>query len=259
MLCLLCEKKTKNPKFCCSSCAAKYNNKKRKFKPSNDKRIKIIKCRLCQNGIKRNIRANNNNCICNKCKYKRKEEKIEKICVICKKMFLGKRKLKTKVCSKKCYCYRHSLLRQKIIKIKGTNNFSTKQEIFSYKYIKNIKCDSKLEKAAIIYLVDYFKAEKIERYKNLINFNHNNKKRTFNPDFFVIKNNQIYIIEVKMKWSKTSKHIYNYSIKEKKKALNKFCKKSNYKMIWLDFDYDKKFLEIYNNVGKAEVVEAPVC
>jgi len=76
--CLFCEKDTKNPKFCGSSCAAKYNNKHREYKPLLDKRKKIVSCMECKKQIKRNIRASSYNILCNKCKEKRK---VKWICI----------------------------------------------------------------------------------------------------------------------------------------------------------------------------------
>ncbi len=171
-------------------------------------------------------------------------------CIMCQKIFKKRYFSKRRICSDICRNYKHSLDRQKIILKNGTNNFSTKREIFNYKHIKNISCDSKLEKAGIIYLIDIFKADKIERFKNILNFWENEKHRTFNPDLVVIKNNKIYIAEIKMKWIGTSNHTYNRTIPLKKEALRKFCENKNYEMIWLDFDYDDKFKLIYKNLLK---------
>lgn len=131
---------------------------------------------------------------------------------------------------------------------KGTNNFNTKQEDFSYGFVKNIKIDSKLEQAAIIYLIDVFKADKIEKYKNILNFWENEHHKTFNPDFYVEKEGKVFIIEVKMKCSEKSTHTYYTTIPYKKIALQKYCDEKGYEMIWLDFDYDCELKKIYRKL-----------
>jgi hypothetical protein len=128
----------------------------------------------------------------------------------------------------------------------GTNNFKADKGLFKYKDIE-IQTDSRLEKAAIVYLLDVFKCDKIEKYKNIINFKCNNKHYHFNPDFYVKKNDKIFIIEVKMKWTSNSKHPYYSLMPHKKEALKIFCKEKGYEMIWLDFDYDIEFKKIYKN------------
>ena len=172
--------------------------------------------------------------------------KIEKktICCVCGSEFEYKWHVKT--CSILCKNYLLSIKRQEAIQNQGTNNWKTKQEVFNYKFVENITTDSKLEQAAIIYLVDIFKADKIEKYKNILNFWEGQNHRTFNPDFWVIKGGEVYIVEVKMKWSDNSTHIYNRTIPYKKEALQKYCDEHKYKMIWLDFDYDQEFKKIYN-------------
>jgi hypothetical protein len=51
-----------------------------------------------------------------------------------------------------------------------------------------------------------------------------------------------------MKWYSNINHKYNNNIPYKKIALQKYCNSKNYKMIWLDFEYDEKFKKIYKNV-----------
>lgn len=52
--CEFCGKDTKNPKFCCKSCAASYNNKEfpKRNKENKDKKIKINFCKICGVQIK---------------------------------------------------------------------------------------------------------------------------------------------------------------------------------------------------------------
>jgi hypothetical protein len=148
-------------------------------------------------------------------------------CVICNKEILSK----NKTCSKKCNNELLSKKRMISILNKWINNFNNEKKLFSYKWI-NIICDSKLEMAWIVYLNDIINLENINRFNWILNFkdeNWNNKK--FNPDFIWYKEWKIYIIEVKMLWSKNSEHIYNKYIFVKKNILNDFCKK---KMIYND-------------------------
>jgi len=240
-------------KFCSSSCAARVTNSTRNYSPSADKRTKKIKCLKCERELIVNIRCSKN-VLCATCKkkfkVKHKTIKVKPIktgsCIICGGVTNGS----NKTCSVICKNYLISKKASERILKNGSTNFSTKQENFNYKFIKDMPCDSKLEMAGIIYLVDVFKAEKIERYTNILNFWEGDVHRTYNPDFFVIKDDKIYIVEVKMTWSKTSKHDYNRTIPLKKEALEKFCKNKNYEMLWLDYDYDKELRRIYNRVKR---------
>jgi len=231
----------KNLKFCSKSCAASFNNKKRekiKYNLSEQGRINII------NSLKKN------------CKNYDKSKKMQleyfhnlKFCSICNKELSYENRNK-KTCSSECYKELLSKIRIEKILEKGTNNFKTKCSTFNYKNVINFQCDSRLEQAAIIYLIDCFKADKIEKFKSIINFKEDTQNRRFNPDFFVIKDDKVFIVEVKMTWIKNSKHNYNRTIPLKKEALSIFCRNKGYEMIWLDFNYDKKFKEIYKNITK---------
>jgi hypothetical protein len=80
--CIVCNKSLsyykRNKQFCGSSCSATYNNQHRFFKPSEDKRTKIIKCAKCGKEIEENIRAGKNT-KCSNCKTQIKTIKIIKI------------------------------------------------------------------------------------------------------------------------------------------------------------------------------------
>ena len=43
-----------------------------------------------------------------------------------------------------------------------------------------------------------------------------------------------------MEWTETAQHSYNTSIPYKKEALQKYCDKKGYKMIWLEYEMLKK-------------------
>jgi len=231
--------KKKYSKFCCRSCA----NSRIKTEESNLKTSNSLKAseKFLSSQKKRDDYYIS---IGKSSKYSNRKS----ICEVCKKEFDYKWSVKT--CSKECNNYLHSLSRQRVIKERGTDNFNTKQESFSYGFLNDFKTDSRLEQAAIVYLIDVFKAEKIEKYKNILNFWENNNHRTFNPDFYVKKENEVYIVEVKMKWSNNSTHNYNRTIPYKKEALQKYCDEKGYRMIWLDFDYDLEFYKIYQKLRK---------
>ena len=60
--------------FCSRSCAAKYNNLHRKYRISQDKRIKILKCTSCGKEVEMRINASPSQCKCSDCK--------KRICIV---------------------------------------------------------------------------------------------------------------------------------------------------------------------------------
>lgn len=181
---------------------------------------------------------------------KRQEERNKNpkvyICKRCGKTFVTK-SLK-KYCSDSCRL--EALSKQRIKKIleNGTSNKSTQLD-FEYKG-HFLKCDSKLEAAGLIYLIDELKASKIERFKSILSFkDKDNVNHRFNPDLFAIIDNKPYIIEIKQLWKNSiTDNNYNKFFEEKKKAIKLFAEERNYNWIWLDFNYDKKFKQIYNRL-----------
>lgn len=234
--------------FCNSSCSASYSNQRRIIKTGTNRRVK---CSICGVEILRSIRANILTVKCDKCKQENYKNK-KQVCVNCGTEFFYKYTVKT--CSEKCKFEVFSKNRISFLMKNGTTNFNTKQQDFSYKIVNNIMVDSKLEMAAIIYLVDIFKADKIERYRNILFFrDENDKTRRFNPDFYVKKEGSIYIVEVKQKWNKDSNHIYYKYMKHKKQAIIDYCSRRNYNYIWLDSDYDCKFNKLYYSVLRGDI------
>lgn len=234
-------------RFCSSKCARSFSTKDEKVK------TKRVRCIICNEEVGVNKRVNSKVVRCSVCKERIKNSlqkpRILKskvgVCLVCGNEFI-KRDSATKTCSKVCSHYLMSKKASERVLLRGTNNWKTKQEEFSYKFVHNIRTDSKLEQAAIVYLIDIFKADKIEKYRNILNFWDQDYHKTFNPDFWVVKGSQVYIVEVKMKCSENSTHTYYTTIPYKKEALQKYCNEKGYIMIWLDFDYDNEFKKIYD-------------
>jgi len=165
-------------------------------------------------------------------------------CIVCGELFhISPKSRKKQTCSRECQWARQSYLRSKQLAETGTN-WKWERKLFEYENL-SIECDSALEEAGVIYLKDVFKADSVERYKNLINYYEGNLHRTYNPDFWVIKDKQVYLVEVKMRWTSNSTHFYNRSIPIKREALERFCQDKGYTAIWLDFNYAPEFYSIY--------------
>jgi hypothetical protein len=170
----------------------------------------------------------------------------ERVCIICGTPFSARHGYDTKqTCGDVCKRRLLSTKRGKYLSENGSK-WKSERRVFNYKGIE-LECDSALEEAGIMYLKDIMRVDVIERYRNLVNYHdEDGVHRCYNPDFWVIKDRKIYLVEVKMKWSVTSDHFYNKTIPIKKKALKEFCEEKNYECIWLDFDYDDRFKKIYD-------------
>lgn len=245
MICIKCKKIHDGSfgvsgKFCSIQCSNSRDDDKTEKK--------LAFCVDCKIPIQVNKRANKEKVLCKKCRKSRIcNREFKRTCIMCSKNFITNSETR-RTCSEICKRHKFSINRQKQLEKIGTSNFNTKRSNFSYKFVSDFPIDSNLEKAAVIYLVDIFGIEKIEKFKNIISFKEGEYHRTFNPDFYVKKNGQVYIVEVKMRWCNNSEHIYNRNILLKKEALKTFCDKRNFNMIWLDFDYDIQFKKIYNNL-----------
>lgn len=232
-------------RFCNKICA-------RKFSLLTIETIKSTKCKRCGCDILVKAGTDPNFYFCDLCKkLNRKEQrdntKIECRCIFCNKIFYHYCKIK--ICSKICKKSYFSKIRNDWLKRNGTSNFACRIQDYSYGNAHNINLDSKLEQAAIIYLNDVFCANLINRYDETLNFIDDcGITHFFNTDFYVEKDADKYIVEVKMPWIGTSEHIYNKYIPNKKKSLQQHCDERNYKMIWLDLNFDKRFYNIYIDV-----------
>lgn len=138
----------------------------------------------------------------------------------------------------------------KIVK-DGGSNFSTK---WNLNYNNNeYKCDSLLEAAAIIWLINSMGASQINRSEIVLEFiASDNKVHRYNPDFLARIGEDIYIIEVKQDWDKTTKtndwHRYSLFWDEKKKVLADYASEQGYKWLWLNPNYNKDFKKLYRKI-----------
>ena len=189
-------------------------------------------------------------------------DKIEKTgcCLICNSDFTYIQKRSSagkKFCSDTCNKDYLSQVRSKKIVENGTYNFKTKKRTAIFNG-KPFPCDSALEIAGLIFIHHVLKASHISKFESILNFKIENKTHRFNPDFFAIINEQKTIVEVKMKWSSNSEHIYNQTMKNKKESLDAFCKLKQMNYIWLDFDYSKYFSKIYRKVLKDKTLKVDI-
>lgn len=181
-------------------------------------------------------------------RFRSKYNKPKK-CEVCGTEFISKHR---KTCSEKCCSVIRSLKAVKRIIKLGTNNIKSHSGIFEYKSFSG-HVDSNLERAGVIYIIDCLGASKIERFTNILSYRDSkNNIKYFNPDFYCKIGEDIYIIEVKMKWDGiNNNHDYYSSIPYKKKALIQFCSNHNFKTIWLDYDYDKRLKLIYKKLRES--------
>ena len=228
-------------RFCNKICATDYS---KQFIPE----FKNESCLRCGCDIQVKPQCDPKYFTCQPCKKiiwrENRKKNVKSTCIICDTIFLWYHPRKT--CSKKCARSNSSYQRVKWLKENGTSNFATRQDDFNYKIAHNISLDSILEKAAIIYLIDVFGAEKIENFNDELQFeDEHGFKHFFLTDFYMEKGNNKYIVEVKMPWIGSCDHIYNKFIPNKKQALKEFCIDKGFEMLWLDFNYDKRFANIY--------------
>ena len=170
------------------------------------------------------------------------------ICPICGKEFNNPDR---DTCSPECGNQLISQKRiQKIIK-DGTSNTSSRY-ILTYNGVE-YRCDSKLEIASVIFMIEHMGLKRIERFTSILNFKDNKgKTHRYNPDFICNSNGETVIIEVKQDVNKVTngESFQNYKmfLTEKKEALEKFCNERNYKWLWLTPSYDIEFRRLYRRI-----------
>lgn len=168
-------------------------------------------------------------------------------CVSCNNIIIIRSKSPSrKCCSNECQQRLSSERMIQTVMARGTNNISARVPSFTYKHT-TIDCDSKLEAAAVKYLIDVMNASSIDRCTSIVNYKDpEGKSRRFLPDFFVRIEDKSYIVEVKQVYRKASSvNLYNRFFSEKQDALRNFCTEKHLGYIWLDFDFDKAFEKIY--------------
>lgn len=225
--------------FCSSSCSAKFNNANRIITEETKRKTSESLLKMFEST--KHLRINNIN------KTYSKYTQQEYTCSVCSTKFYSTKEKKRKTCSESCRTLSLSIQRQKYLEKNG--NFSTPRENFVYKNT-NIEVDSNLEKAGIIYLIDKLNATSIERFKYILTYNDGNKNKTYNPDFICFIKKQTHLIEIKQRWTSKSNHKYNINIPHKKKALEEYCIKNNYKCLWIDFDSVPELKSIYKQILK---------
>lgn len=267
--------KTEN-KFCCSSCAASYNNRNRKI--SNNSKNKIAQTLIARNyairellglppgkKMKQNIKNNKidfklvdtiKKSLTDKdlLDYSKTIYKVDKlvtlndicsICSVCGKNFY-KAGADQITCSIECG---NTIISKKRIKklMKDGINGNTKVGSYAYKNF-TVNCDSKLEVAAFKLIVDEYKPRLIKRCDFYIPYiDEENISRNYFPDFIFENNDGKYIVEVKcvIKKKNTTFPKYSKNLKEKQETLKKYAAENNMTALWVDFNTQKKLHKIY--------------
>ena len=268
-----------NNKFCCSSCAASYNNKNRKGKISKESKNKTAQTLIARNyairellnlpqgkKMSRNIKNNKVNFKLVKdikeslteqdlLDYSKTTYNLDKlatiddicaICPVCGKKFY-KAGTDQMTCSLKCG---NTIISKKRIKKLMKDGISGNTKVGRYRY-KNftINCDSKLEVAAFKLIVDEYKPKSIKRCDFYIPYiDEENVSRNYFPDFIFENTNGKYIVEVKcaVKKKNTTLPKYTKNLKEKEKCLEKYANENNMTSLWVDFSTCPGLRKIYN-------------
>ena len=181
------------------------------------------------------------------------------VCCECGKEFKRKR-----VHKDKCYCShdcgRKAARRKRMEKIikDGCLNFVARWNL-EYDN-KNYRCDSLLEAASIIWLIDNKKALNLKRSELVLNFKSaDGKQHSYNPDFEADFDGYHWIIEVKQ----NANHVPTKTLmwqrylsfwEEKKNILEKYSSENNYKWLWLSPDNNKALKDIYRSIQKDKTI-----
>lgn len=163
-----------------------------------------------------------------------------------------------KYCSLKCSAIKRNSLNvikqrlslSRINSIKnGNSNGTGVKSIYMFKE-SGIQCDSNIERACLNYF-EVMGATSIRRCDRVLTYIHNNIERRFLPDFEIILNGTIYIVEAKSHLSSDSLNNKwkNYNEKSilKKSVLELYCKNNNFKSFWFTKDLH---LNYYRNIKK---------
>lgn len=150
--------------FCNSSCAAIYNNKKRKETGFTTKgKTKVVNCISCGKEIEVSVHALYNSYFCSKCKPKTRKHAIlhKCICKMCGKIFLSQKKSSTH-CSHQCSANDPEVkekLRQKQLKLieEGKHQGWQTRNIRSYpeEFWKKVLDNNNISYAQEVYITQY--------------------------------------------------------------------------------------------------------
>jgi hypothetical protein len=182
-----------------------------------------------------------------------KHIKISKLCNHCLAKFeYSSNEKDRKYCSIKCSTQasnsndntKDKLSKARINSIKNgiTNGIGTKS-IYSFNDTL-IHCDSNIERACIHYF-EMLGATSIKRCERIIMYLHNDVNRRFLPDFEIILNDKVYIVEAKGyastkilndKWRN-----YNEVSILKKHALDEYCKNNDFISFWFTKDLNLNY------------------
>lgn len=240
-LCVVCGKPlsykqavTYKSKTCSLSCSVAYGNKQRE---GHSEKTKLA----IANGMKKWASSDEGQkAIDAKRKYS--------ICPVCGKEFNNPDR---DTCSTECGNQLISQKRiQKIIK-DGTSNTSSRY-VLTYNGVE-YRCDSKLEIASVIFMIEKMGIKQIERFTSILNFkDKNNRTHRYNPDFICKSNGKTMIIEVKQDDEKITddESFENYKkfLKEKKEILKIYAEDKGYKWLWLTPSYDIELRRIYRSI-----------
>lgn len=225
---------TYKSKTCSLSCSVRHGNKQRGGHSENTKKAISNGMKIWSSSIE------GQKVIDTKRKYS--------VCPICGKEFNNPNR---DTCSAECGNQLISQKRiQKIIK-DGTSNTSSRY-ILTYNGVE-YRCDSKLEIAGIIFMIENMSVKHIERFTSILNFkDYKGKNHNYNPDFICEYEGKTMIVEVKQDDNKVTNgesfQKYKMFLNEKKEALKTFSESKNYKWLWLTPSYDIKFRRIYNKI-----------
>ena len=204
---------------CSRSCSTIKGNKNRD-KMSDKSRLAISK------GVKKFLESERGQKYLENMRlYNKKNAKVykKKLCPVCGKEFNGV----NKTCSSECRRELMSRNRMKHILKNGTSNISSKY-ILSYKGL-DYRCDSKLEIAGIIFMIEHLGFKQIKRFKSILSFKDDEgKNHRYNPDFICYSSDDVTtIVEIKQDITKTSSgdvfDVYKAFLDKKKETLRIFA------------------------------------
>ena len=170
-------------KFCSHVCSAKYSNKNREYKSSDDKRTKIIKCIHCGGEMMEHIRSRSNKC--KKCKKQYKFIRCckERTCIICNNKY--KTISNRKTCSDNCRNKYQQKLKQTLYENGFINNAPGRCKKITYTSntagIVHLDGTWELEAAKYFDKMNFKWKRNTERFKYIFE----NTEHYYTPDFFI--------------------------------------------------------------------------